>query len=170
MAAKKYLSFLAGRTKEVTATVVSAGAANDGDLPALDSTGRLDTSVMPVGIGADTASIVASEALSAGDFVNVFDNAGSIRVRKADATTEGKEADGFVLEAVASAATATVYFEGSNTQRSGLTLGAFYYLGTTAGGVTTTAPTATGNVAMLVGRAISATTISFEPSAPVTRA
>ena len=36
--------------------------ADAGKIPGLDATGRLDTSVMPVGIGADTTQAVASEA------------------------------------------------------------------------------------------------------------
>lgn len=55
--------------------------------PALDASGRLDSSVMPVGIGADTATIQTSEALASGDYVNIHDDvAGAFRVRKADAT------------------------------------------------------------------------------------
>jgi len=113
MAAKKYLRNLLGRITEVAAVVTSAGAANDGDLVALDATGKLDASVMPSGFGQNTASIQASEALSAGDLVNIHNSTGA-RVRKADATSAGKETHGFVLAAVANGATATsarsVYF------------------------------------------------------------
>lgn len=170
MAAKKYISFITGRLREIAATVVSLGAGNGGDLVALDDTGRLDASVLPVGLGADTATIAAFENLAAGDFVNVFDDAGTQKVRKADATTEGKEADGFVLSTATAGANALVYFEGSNTQRTGLTVGARYYLATTAGGVTTTPPSATGNVVQYLGRAISATAIAFEGSEGIVRA
>lgn len=170
MAAKKFLRNIAGRITEVVGVVVSAGAGNDGDIPALDSTGKLDTSVMPTGIGADTKSITASESLSAGDWVNVWDDAGTIKVRKADATTAGKEADGFVLSAVTSGNAATVYFEGTNTQNSGLTLGARYYLHTTAGSETSTAPSGSGNVVQYLGKAVSATEIAFEAGEPITLA
>ena len=71
MPAKKFLRLVAGVFTEVAATVTSAGAGNDGDLVALDSSGRLDNSVMPVGIGVDTKTIAASEALASGDWVNV---------------------------------------------------------------------------------------------------
>ncbi|WP_026610696.1 hypothetical protein [Methylocaldum szegediense] len=162
MAAKKYLSLNNGRLQEVQATVVSSGAADDGKIPALDPTGKLDQSVMPVGIGADTKIIQASEALAAGDFVNIWNDGGTSKVRKADATTAGKEADGFVLAAVASGGNATVYFEGTNTQLSELTPGSRYYLSTTAGGVTDTSPSGSGNVVQYLGKAISTTEISFE--------
>lgn len=162
MAAKKFIRLVSGRLQEIIATVVSAGAANDGDIPALDASGRLDTSVMPVGVVADTKSVVSSESLTAGDFVNVYNNAGTLNVRKADATTSGKEAHGFVLASVTFPAAATVYFEGINTQRSALTVGAKYYLDTTAGGVVAAPPAASGNVVQYIGTALSATELNFE--------
>ena len=88
----------------------SAGAGDSGKLVALDGSGRIDSTMMPVGIGADTATITTSEALSAGDFVNVWDSTGA-KVRKADATVSGKEAHGFVLSAYGSSASATVYLK-----------------------------------------------------------
>ena len=49
----------------VNSVTSSAGAGSAGKLPALDGTGRLDDTFLPVGISADVANIVASEALSA---------------------------------------------------------------------------------------------------------
>lgn len=170
MAAKKYIALLTGRLREIAATIVSAGVANEGDLVALDATGKLDPSVMPVGIGADTTVLPASEALAEGDFVNYWNDAGTMKMRKADSSVEGKEADGFVLDNYAEAANALAYNEGSNTKRTGLTPGARYYLSTTPGGATTTAPTATGNVVQYLGRAISTTTIVFEGDEGIIRA
>lgn len=163
MPARKYLRMNAGRIAEEAATVTSAGAADEGKIVALDSSGRLDNSVMPVGIGADTAIIQASEALAAGDFVNVHNVSGSARVRKADAAAAGKEAHGFVLASVASGANATVYFEGHNTQVTGRTIGARQYLSaSTPGAATETAPSGAGNVVQLLGFAVSATSIATE--------
>jgi hypothetical protein len=96
MAAKRYIALVTGRLKQIAAIVVSAGAGNDGDLVALDATGKLDASVMPLGVGVNTRSVVASETLAAGDLVNFWNNAGTLNVRKADATAEGKEVHGFV--------------------------------------------------------------------------
>jgi hypothetical protein len=163
--ADKYIRNNAGTLTEKEATVISAGAGDAGEIVALDNTGRLDSSVMPVGIGADTATVTAGEALAAGDFVNVYNDTGA-KVRKADATTAGKEAHGFVLESVDSGDPATVYFEGTNTQVSGATAGVVY-LATSAGGFTSTAPSATGNVVQKLGVAISATAISFEAQQPI---
>ena len=165
MAAKKFLRLVAGVFTEVAATVTSAGAGSDGDLVALDSTGRLDNSVMPVGIGTDTKTIAASESLAAGDWVNVWNSTGA-KVRKADATTAGKEAHGFVLAAVSSGANALVYFEGTNTQVSGQTPGPVF-LQTTAGTGGATIPSASGNVVQNLGVAVSATEVNFERGTPV---
>jgi hypothetical protein len=117
---------------------------------------------------ADTASIVSSENLAAGDIVDIYDNAGTANVRKADGASAGKYATGFVLAAVTSGSNATVYFEGQNNQLTGLTAGARMYLSaTTPGEITATAPTGTGQVVQYVGRAINATTIAFEPAQPI---
>ncbi len=152
----------------VNSKTTSAGAGDSGKLPALDGSGRLDTSFMPVGIGADTAAIATSETLAAGDFVNIWDNTGAA-VRKADATTAGKEAHGFVLAAFTHPTTATVYFEGSNTAVSGKTPGLQFLL-TAAGTSGSTAPSGSGNIVQRLGVAVSATVINFEPQQPITLA
>lgn len=165
MAGKKFLRLVNNLVTEVLGIQTSAGAANAGDIVALDDSGRIDNSMMPVGIGADTAVIAASEALAAGDWVNVWNSTGA-KVRKADATTSGKEAHGFVLAAVTSGANATVYFEGTNTQVTAQTPGPVF-LQTTAGTGGATAPSASGNVVQRLGVAISTTAVNFEGGVPV---
>lgn len=168
MAAKKFLRNVSGRIKEIVATVVSAGAGNDGDIVALDSSGKLDVSVMPSGVGPQVKVLTTSENLSAGNIVNIWDDSGTATARKADATAEGKEAHGFVLASSTSGNNATVYLSGTITGLTSLTPGARYYLDDTAGGVTSTPLTATGNVSQYVGSAISATEISFDVDEPIT--
>lgn len=163
--ADKYLYNNAGTITEKAAIVSSAGSGDTGKIPGLDAAGRLDASFMPVGLGADTASITASEALSAGDLVNIWNSTGA-KVRKADATTAGKEAHGFVLSAVSSSATAVVYFEGTDTGVTGLTPGV-QYLSTTPGTATGTPPSSSGNVVQRVGFATAATALNFQSNAPV---
>jgi hypothetical protein len=171
MSAKKFLRNVAGVISEIVATVVSSGAANDGDIVALDSTGKLDLSVMPVGVTPTVATIQASENLAAGAFVNVWNSAGSVRVRNADGSTTGKDVDGFVLSAVTSGQNATVYFTDVNTQLTGLTVGSDYYLSDTSpGGVVSTAPTGAGKTSQFVGEAVSTTAIVFNPGPPITLA
>lgn len=170
MAIPKFLQNVAGQiTESVAGILSSAGAADSGKIPALDGSGRLDTSFMPVGIGADTQAILTSEALAAGDLVNIWNNAGTANARKADGTTAGKEAHGFVLASAASATVATVYFEGNNTAVSGRTTGK-QFLATTAGTTTITAPNSTGNVVQVVGFCTSPTNLNFQSGTPITLA
>lgn len=165
MAGEKFIKNNAGTLTE-TLSVQVGGGASANKIPALDASGLLDVTMMPTGIGADTALILASEALSAGNLVNVYSNAGTANVRKADATVAGKEANGFVLSAFLSAATATVYFEGNNTQMTGLTPGQ-NFLATVAGGAVVAAPTGSGNVVQRVGIAVSTTVLNFECQPPI---
>jgi len=195
MAARKYLKNNAGTITEELSIATSAGAADEGKIPALDAngvldstivnsvdistgapdagkvaaldaSGRLDESMMPVGLGADIALIESAESLAAGDLVNVYNDAGTAKVRKADATTVGKAAVGYVLEVVTAPAIATVYFEGPNTAVTGLTPGV-QYLSTTAGQTVTTAPSGSGNIAQRVGFATSATNLNFQSAHPI---
>lgn len=195
MAAPRFIALLAGRLKQVAAIATSAGAGDADKIPATgaagtldptllnaattgnnkllmtDGSGKIDNSVLPSGVGASVVSVTASEALSAGNIVNIYNNAGTPNVRKADATAEGKEANGFVLASVSSSATATVYLDGAQiTGLSGLTAGARQYVSTTAGAVTATPPSTAGNVVQCVGVAVNATTIDFMPAEPVTLA
>lgn len=169
MAAKKFLRLVGGILTEVLGLQSSAGAGNAGDIVALDDTGRINANMLPVGIGADTAVIVASESLANGDWVSVWNDAGTPKVRKADATSAGKAADGFVLASVTAAANATVYFEGTNTGVTGQTAGAVY-LQTTAGAGGSTVPSTAGNVVQRIGVAVSATAVNFERGPAVTLA
>lgn len=158
MAANKYVALVAGKLKEVFGSVTSTANA----IVSLDSTGRLDISVMPVGIGAEVVIAPSSENLTAGNFVNLYLNTAALNVRKADATTNAKPAHGFVLANVTSPANATVYLlSQTNNGLTGLTIGSDYWLDTTAGGATLTAPSTSGNVVQFLGRAISTTAIPF---------
>lgn len=164
MAGQKFFRNLSGTMTELAAVQTSAGAGDAGKIAALDAAGRFDSSMMPTGIGADTASIATSENLASGDLVNVYNVAGTATARKADATTD-KRAHGFVLAASTSPAAAVVYFEGTNTGVTGLTPGDLY-LSTTPGLATSTAPSAAGNIVQHIGIATSATSMNFEASRP----
>lgn len=97
----------------------------------------------------------------------MWDSAGAFRVRKADASSSGKEAHGFVLAAVANAATATVYFEGRDNQVTGLTPGNRFLSAATPGATVAAAPTGAGQVVQRVGIAVAATELNFEPMQPI---
>lgn len=171
MAAKKFVrrDTTTGKFTVISGVQTSAGAGNAGDIPALDDNGKLDTSLMPTGIGPEVKVLTASENLSAGDFVNIWDDSGTPKARKADATAASgaKAADGFVLAAVTSGNPATVYLEGINDQLSGLTGGTGYYSSNATAGaaMASPGPTTTGHLSQYIGKALSATEISFEPEA-----
>ena len=74
-----------------------------------------------------------------------------------------------MLAAVANGATATVYFEGTNTAVTGLTAGELF-LAATAGGVASAAPSAAGQVVQRVGWATSPTSLNFQAGEPITLA
>lgn len=163
MAAKSFLRLVAGKLKSIQAIVTSAGAGNDGDLVALDSTGKFDVSVMPVGIGPDVLNAPSFEDLAAGDYVNIFDDGGTIKIRKAD-SSNGRDAHGFVKDTVVAPAAVNVFFEGPNEDLSGLTLGARIYLGVTGDIIETPlAPvTDAGKIHQFLGIAISATAVNTD--------
>jgi hypothetical protein len=166
MTTNKFLTFLSNKIQYVTAIASSAGVGDANKIIATGSDGLISSTLMPTGIGADTQSVVASENLSAGDWVNVYDNAGTPNVRKADANPE-RACTGYVLASVSSAASAIVYRSGTNTGRTGLTTGTYYYLSATAGSETATAPTTSGDVIQGLGYAGSSTTIAFQPTTPI---
>ena len=165
----KFVTVVNGRQTLESSVSVSTGPTSQGRVPELDAAGRLDQSMMPVGVGADVAIKPASETLSAGSYVNIWNDGGVAKVRKADASVVGKEAHGFILDSVVDGADAMVYFEGRNTQLTGLTPGARYYLSDTLpGGVTATPDTASGHIHQFLGVAVSTTEINFEASEPIT--
>lgn len=148
-----------GLPQETTGLVTSSGVANANQIVETGADGRLDNSLLPLGIGVKTRNVVASEALAAGDFVNLFSNAGTINARKANANNRNFLAHGFVISSVASGGTATIYYDNEIlTGLTGLTVGARIFLSsTTAGAVTSTAPTTADHVVQAVGTALTAT-------------
>lgn len=101
--------------------------------------------------------IKASEAISAGAFVNIYNNNGVANLRNAIAQA-GYEAHGFVVTNVSAGAYVAVCFSGINCFVSGVLPGEVY-LSTVAGGATNTAP----DFVQLLGVAIDSSTIEFTP-------
>lgn len=167
--AQGFLARVAGKTKQIIATVVSAGAADAGKVVALDDSGRLDQSLLPTGVGANTVSVVASEAIGAGKFVDLWLDAGVLKTRLADNSNQ-RPAWGYVKTAVALAGTATVYrLNTVNSALSGLVAGSDYWLGT-AGGVTDTPldpDASSGLMDQYLGKASSETELVTVEHAPV---
>jgi len=168
MSTNRFLTIKNGLRTLATAIAQSTGATDASKVISTNSAGKLDASFLPSGIGLQTEAMIAGESLAAGDFVNIFDNSGTRNCRKADASN-GRMAQGYVLEAVSSGQNATVYKTGSNPALSGLTPGQLRYLSpTTAGTSTATAPSASGQIIQVLGYAESATSILFEFDEPTT--
>lgn len=171
MAAKKYMTISGGKQQLESANDSSAGAGDAGKLVALDAGGKIASNMMPAGVGADSASAIpASENLAAGDLVNIWNDAGTLKLRKADASSSAKAADGFVTAAVLEDADGEVIFDGTISGLTGLTAGTEYVLSdATPGGVLAiaSAPSDAGDIIQYVGKAKSTTELVFEHGEPV---
>lgn len=191
MAAPRFLALVAGRIKQIVTIAVSTGAPDAEKIPSTNgsgvldpsilnaattgnskvvltkSDGTLDPSIMPAGIGAAVTNMVCSENLAAGNVVNIWNDGGTEKVRKADATSVGKEVHGYVNAAYTLGDTAAVYASDKITGLSGKTAGARQYLSTTPGLLTQTAPSAVGNISQCVGVAHNATSVSYAPEPPI---
>jgi len=195
MAAHKFLKNNAGVITEEAAVATSAGAGDEGKIPALGATGVLDSSIVnskttsagagdtgklpalggdgklsstffPAGMGADSQDMTTSEIIASGDYINIWDSTGA-KVRKADASVAGKEAHGFCLVGGTQGATVTVNFEGTNTAVTGQTPGNVFLSAASPGLGVTAAPTGSGNVVQRIGFAISATAVNFQSQPPI---
>ena len=108
-------------------------------------------------------TLLASENLSAGALVNVWDNGGVASLRNADNSSPAKQADGFVLTATLSGTKGVVGGPGQlDYVLSGLTPGLTYFLGT-VGAITSVVPTGVGVTVQVVGKALSGTELWFLP-------
>jgi hypothetical protein len=167
MAAPRYINLVAGVLTQVAASETTTGGEA---IVSTGASGQLDISLMPTGIGPDTSSVLASAALTSGQLVNVYNNASVATVRPADGSTTGKEANGYVLANVLSAAMATVYHSGLNTAVTGLTPGKQWLSDSTPGSVVPTSPSTAGHISQQVGVAVSATALQFAPQLAITLA
>lgn len=174
MSANKYLVDAGAYDQEVAATQTSTGAPNANEIVALNADGVLDPTLMPPGIVPMLTIATASEALAAGDFVNLWNDTGTLKARKADASVPNvaKKADGYVRDNyLINAIDVKVYVEDFNDKVSGLTVGSDYFLSDTVpGGVTATAPTTAGYISQYLGAAVSATKMIVEMDRPTLRA
>lgn len=163
MTNQKFLTKGDGVLAEAQAISTSAGAGDAGKIPALDANGRLAENMMPPGVSAETQVCKAGVGgVTANDVVYIHLVTVTLTADKADATDATKRAQGYVKDTTNAGDDVTVYLDGE-LPGSALTPGAKYYLTTTPGTVSVTAPSASGNMVQCVGEAISATEIKFEP-------
>ncbi len=160
---EKFLKYDNGELVQKSSISQSLGTSDGGKLIALDPvTGKLHQSLMPSGIGADTTSIVASENLNAGDLINIWDDGGVAKARKANNSTKATRAMGFVLDSVLANQVALIYHEGNNNQLSNLVAGEILYLDGNSGAVTNAPPATPNSISQKVGYATSPTSMNVE--------
>ena len=163
MTAAKYLTKGAGVLQEAQAIDTSAGAGSSGKIGCLGTDGRFNENMMPAGVSAETQVCKAGVGgLAANDVVYIHLVTVTLTADKADATDSTKRAQGYVKDVAEAGADVTVYLDGALPGTS-LTPGAKYYLTTTPGTVSVTAPSATTNMVQCVGEASSETEIKFDP-------
>jgi len=180
----KFLTIGSGDAlQEVAPVATPTGAADSGKMFVLDGSGRIPMGFMPTGLATpDTQTAVASEALAAGDWVNIYDNAGAVTCRKANAVDGTKPANGFVKSAVTSGGSATVFVQGVNAVPVASVAGTaankrgkkVFLSATNAGQATVTMPSGAGNLAQVLGDIVdsNATTvnINYIPETGIIRA
>jgi len=111
----------------------------------------------------------AGEALSAGDFVNVYSSPAKLRKATAEYSEDRKEAHGFVKSSASTGQEIEVFFCGVNDALSGLTPGEIYWLSEEPGKASLWPPTASGSGLQVVGVSLSSGELSFLRHPPFIR-
>jgi hypothetical protein len=109
--------------------------------------------------------IQASETIALGAVVNLYNNAGVLNVRNANATNTTKPAYGWCTTAggITSGDFGEVILKmGCCINISGLTVGTRYWLSTTNGLITATMPAVSGNIQQYIGVALSTTQLFMD--------
>lgn len=116
----------------------------------------------PAPAGASTVQAIASETLTAGMYVSIWDDSGVAKVRKVQVTDDTKTVDGFIKAGYSIGQTADIYLIGSvNDHLTGLTPGLLCWAAAN-GGITQTLPTTGWR--QEVGKSVSASQVPFNPS------
>ena len=151
--ASNFLTLVNGVKTLVSSISAFTGTANE--VVSTNGSGFIDATLLPPGVGVKTVQAVANGAIGAGDYVNIYDDTGTLTVQLADEST-GIPANGFALAAILDTATGTINITGINDQLSGLTAGVVYWLD--AAGAVTASPAFTEDGAtQCLGPALSAT-------------
>lgn len=102
---------------------------------------------------------IASEAITQGAIVNLYNNSGVLTARNANATSAGKDGMAFANVSVASGAYGEYILQGMCYYIGGLTIGATYFLSNTNGLMAS----ASGTVTQRLGKALGASAFYFNP-------
>ena len=161
----RFLDLVNGVLSQIVPISTSTGITEASKIVQTAADGRLDPSLMPSTVATQVKVLPASEDMTAGALVNIWEDTGTLKVRKASGSTS-RIAVGYLKAGVTSGDNATIYIEGVNAQVSALVPG-LVWLGT-AGAVTQTPPvTGSGGISQIVGTCLSATEMEFEANDPV---
>lgn len=139
-----------------TATQVFDGAAN---VVATQADGYIDPSLIK---NSEVKVRVASEGITAGDEINIWDDTAVAKARKASASSFATRSFGYAENSALLGEDVRIISEGCRTGLGGLTIGEPVFLATAAGTVTQTPPTADDEIWQMLGEAISATEYRLE--------
>jgi len=108
----------------------------------------------------------ATEDLSLGQYVQIYDVAGVRSARKANATDTTKPCRAYcsVVGGVLAGNYGEFILAGVHPYNAGLTAGVTYYLATTSGLITSVAPATSGNIQQPVGFGLDANNMWFMPT------
>lgn len=130
----------------------------------------------PARVYSGEEAIVAGEDLDPFDLINIYDDAGTSKARKADANDPTMPARAFVVEAASAGGSLVggqhvrLFFGGNlitRTSGSPWTAGDVLYLSASSPGrITGTPPAGTGDIVQIIGTAIDGDTAIFEPDEP----
>jgi hypothetical protein len=113
-------------------------------------------------------AVLASEAISAGAFINIYNNSGTINVRNAKADDPAKFAVGFSPLAIGNGAVGFILFFGLNSAITVATPASQVWLSdSVAGSFQTSAPTTAGHIIQSLGPAVDGVGIIFHPGPTV---
>jgi len=144
---------------------LAEGIANSTGLQPLSSGYQnLANSASTIGASKQRIYAPATVAITYGEIVNVWDNAGNVEVQLADATDATKPGHGICNTVGTCAIGDVIEIVLPNCHVGsigGLTGGVLYYLSTTPGAIQNTAPAASGNIVQAVGLALTATDFYF---------
>lgn len=167
MNAPRYITLVNGLRTLVSAITQSVGNASGFKIVATRVDGKIDPTFLPPEVEVQTEAIAAAEAIGAGRFINIYNDAGIRKIRNADASN-GREAHGFVLSAVAIGEIGTVYKSGANTALSGNSGAKLFLSATSAGEGSSSAPDlAAGVIIQTLGFFDDGNSFTFRYESPV---
>lgn len=132
MATQKFITIDSTGKKILKGAIdTSTGATDAGKLIGLNADGKVDISMIPTSVGKVGCILTLSEAVTAGDWVNVFTDGTNYKARLADVSDAVKVCHGYATANGVAGDNILIMFEGLNDflPTTGLVNGNQYFLG-----------------------------------------